>query len=68
MQDLGGLGRVMPGQTLQKLRVIKIIGADGGNRLLRFGVSWGWALGCEDLGHSEVLGIPECEEDQLVET
>ena len=31
VQDLGGLGRVMPGQTLQELWVMKIIGASGGN-------------------------------------
>lgn len=58
MQDLGGLAKVVPGRTLHELWVRKIIQAGGGKGLVHFGVSWGWALGCGDLGQSEVLGIP----------
>lgn len=55
---------------------MKVIGAGGGtgrcHRLLHFTMSWDWTLGCEDLGQSEVLGIPECEwaiqEDKLLKT
>jgi len=42
------------------------------HRLLRFGVSCGWPLGCGDLGQSEAFGIPECEwaveEHKLLQT